>query len=146
MNIFKRIASIFTAQRPAGTGDDRYLTIYLYSNRCREALYARIDRMNELSLAEQQEATGEDGDAPDMPSGAAFYVRKVVHTSGESRCFGQVEAEIWLDSRKQVLAHNVIGGRWLEEEEYDRLIDEEIARRETEEEAEELVEEQEEIN
>lgn len=135
MNIFQRIASIFTAQRPPGTGDDRYLTIYLYSNRCREALYGRIDRMNELSIAEQSD----DEDSSEMPAGAAWYVRKVIHTSGESRCFGQVEAEVWLDSRKQVLAYNVVGGRWLEEDEYNRLIDEEIARREAEEQAEELV-------
>jgi hypothetical protein len=142
MNIFQRIASIFTAQRPPGTGDDRYLTVYLYSNRCREALYARIDRMNELSIAEQQDASGEEGDAPDMPAGAAYFVRKVVHTSGETRCFSQVEVELWLDSRKQVLAHTVVGGRWLEEEEYNRLIDEEIARREAEEQAEDLVDDQ----
>lgn len=118
MNLFQRIASIFTAQRPPGTGSDRYKTIYLYSNRCREALYARVDTMNELSI-------GEEGEPP-------WYVRKVVHTSGENRCFSQVEVELWLDGRKQIVRHEVTGGRWLEEAEYDALIDEAIARAEQE--------------
>jgi hypothetical protein len=142
MNLFQRIVSIFSAQRPPGTGDDRYLTIYLFSNRCREALYGRIDRMNELSVAEPSDGEGES--ASEMPAGAVWYVRKVIHTTGENRCFAQVEAEVWLDSRKQVLAHNVIGGRWLEEDEYNQLIDEELARRQAEEQAEELVEDQDE--
>lgn len=145
MNLFQRLASIFTAQRPPGTGDDRYLTIYLYSNRCREALYARIDRMNELSIAEQAEMDGDDA-VSIMPDGAAFFVRKVVHTSGENRCFGQVEVELWLDSRKQVLSHTVKGGRWLDEDEYNRLIDEEIARRESAAQIDELDEEEQQVS
>jgi hypothetical protein len=45
-------------------------------------------------------------------------VRKVLHTSGASRCFGQVEVQVWLDGKKQITRHEVQGGRWLTAEEY----------------------------
>ncbi len=137
INSFK---SIFGAQRPPGTGDDRYLTVFLYSNRCREALHARIDRMNELSIAEPSDDVDADPESVTPPN-AAWYVRKVVHTSGERRCFGEVEVELWLDNRKQVIQHVVKGGRWLEEDEYNALIDEEIERLAAEDAAESLTDE-----
>jgi hypothetical protein len=49
---------------------------------------------------------------------AGYYVRKVLHTSGASRCFGQVEVQVWLDGKKQITRHEVQGGRWLTAEEY----------------------------
>ena len=46
-------------------------------------------------------------------------MRKVLHTSGKDRCFGEVEFEIWLDSKKQLVRHEVHGGRWLTVDEYE---------------------------
>lgn len=104
MSIFKRIANLFRGGRPA----NRMQPIYAYSNRCREAVVGSVDLFNELSLLAEEEGASEH----------AYYVRKVLHTSGENRCFDQVEVEIWFDKNKQIAAQEVTGGRWLTEEEY----------------------------
>jgi hypothetical protein len=48
----------------------------------------------------------------------AFYTRKVLHTTGEHRCFSQVEINLYFNQDKQVVHHEVEGGRWLTNEEY----------------------------
>ena len=85
-------------------GNDRYLQIYALSHRCREAVTGQVDLMNEVSL--------------DDESKGGYYVRKVLHTSGRSRCFAEVEVELWLDSGKKVVRQEVHGGRWLTADEY----------------------------
>lgn len=82
----------------------RFIPVYVLSYRCNEPIASRLDTMSELSV--------DDGEH-------AYYVRKVLHTSGERRCFGQVEIEVWLDRNKRIVAHDVSGGRWLEPEEYE---------------------------
>ena len=87
-------------QRGAG---DRFIPVYVLSYRCNEPVASRLDTMSELSI--------DDGEH-------AFYVRKVLHTSGERRCFGEVEIQVWLDRNKKIVAHEVSGGRWLDADEY----------------------------
>jgi hypothetical protein len=104
MGIFRKMGALFSAgPRTAG----RYLPIYVYSQRCAEAIVGQIDLMNELSAADEGEG--------------AWFVRKVLHTSGQSRCFDQVEASIWLDAAKRITRHEVVNGMWLEPDEYERL-------------------------
>jgi hypothetical protein len=86
------------------TGSNRYLPVYVLSTRCREPIAGQIDMMNETSLDE--EAKG------------GYYTRKVLHTSGKHRCFGEVEVEVWLDANKRVVRNEVKGGRWLTADEY----------------------------
>lgn len=88
----------------APTGSSRYMPLYALSHRCREAVTGQIDLMNEVSL--------------DDESQGGYYVRKVLHTSGKSRCFADVEIEVWLDSKKRLVRQEVHGGRWLTAEEY----------------------------
>ncbi|HAJ37998.1 MAG TPA: hypothetical protein DCL15_20190 [Chloroflexi bacterium] len=107
MGFFSRIMAAFTGKAPGG--NDRYLPIYVLDHRCREPISGQIDLLNELSLAEEE--------------GGGYYVRKVLHTSGASRCFGQVEVQLWLDSKKQIKQHEVHGGRWLTVEEYDAEVE-----------------------
>lgn len=102
MGFFSKIMAAFTGKAPRGS--ERYLSIYVLDHRCREPIVGQIDLLNELSLAEEE--------------GAGYYVRKVLHTSGASRCFGQVEVQVWLDGKKQIARHEVQGGRWLTAEEY----------------------------
>lgn len=83
--------------------DDRMLPIYVMSHRCREPIEGKVDLFNELSNADE---------------GGGYYVRKVLHTSGEKRCFDQVEVEIWFNGKKGIADHTVSGGRWLTAEEY----------------------------
>jgi hypothetical protein len=102
MGFFAKIMAAFTGKAPSGS--DRYLPLYVIDHRCREPISGQVDLLNELSLAEEE--------------GGGYYVRKVLHTSGASRCFGQVEVQVWLDGKKQITRHEVQGGRWLTAEEY----------------------------
>lgn len=102
MGFFARLAALFTGKAPSGS--ERHLPIYVLAHRCREPIASQVDLLNELSLADKE--------------GGGYYVRKVLHTSGEQRCFGQVEVQLWLDSQKQVTQHEVQGGRWLSADEY----------------------------
>jgi hypothetical protein len=120
MGFFDRIRSFFSGQ-PV---QERYLHVYIYSRRCRDAVAGRIDLMNELSGADVDNASGTlDGaeEAAGAPAGAVWFVRKVFTTSGRDRCFDNVELRLWLDGNKQVLRHEVDGGMWLERDEYERL-------------------------
>ena len=102
MNFFKRLASLFGG-RPS-TANNRYLTIYLLSRRCREPIEGQIDLLNELSLADESEYS--------------HYAHKTFSTSGRKRCFDQVEVEIWFNQSKQVAHYEVKGGKWLEADVY----------------------------
>ena len=104
MSILKWFTSLFSGGR-SGAGSTRMLPIYVLSRRCNEPIAGQIDLLNELSQTEDE--------------GAGFYTRKVLHTSGERRCFDQVEVEIWFDGNKRVSHHDVVGGRWLSQEEYE---------------------------
>ncbi|MEM7126682.1 MAG: hypothetical protein AAF702_10175 [Chloroflexota bacterium] len=108
MSIFKRILNFFSGS--GSSSNDRLLTVYAMAHRSRSLVSGTVDLYNELSLAD-----GEDSDG--------FYVRKVLHTTGENRVFDQVEIELWFDPRKKLDHYEVIGGRWLEPEEYTQEVE-----------------------
>jgi hypothetical protein len=103
MNLLRRLASLFSGGG-APRADKRYLTIYVLSRRCNEPVSGQVDLLNELSRTEEGEY--------------AFFTRKVLHTTGEHRCFSQVEIQLYFNQNKQVVHHEVEGGRWLTSEEY----------------------------
>ena len=111
MSFLTRFFNTLKGQAP--TGSDRYLPIYVYSNRCREPIVGQLDLMNEISLADE----------------GGYYGRKVLHTSGKQRCFAQVEVELWLDAKKRITHYEVQGGRWLTAEEYAQALEEQNADR-----------------
>lgn len=104
MNFLKRLASLFSGGG-AASSDKRYLTIYVLSRRCNEPVSGQVDLLNELSGTDEGEY--------------AYYTRKVLHTTGERRCFSQVEVNLYFNRDKQLVHHEVEGGRWLTSEEYD---------------------------
>jgi len=106
MNFLKRIFSIFSG---GSSGSDRNMPIYALNFRCNEPVEGAVDRFNELSQIE-------DGDY-------AYYVRKVLHTTGENRCFGETEVQLWFDRNKTLQHYEVQGGRWLDAEEYAREVE-----------------------
>ncbi|RIK53168.1 MAG: hypothetical protein DCC57_08725, partial [Chloroflexi bacterium] len=85
MNFLKRLANLFGG-RPGG-GSGRLLTIYVLSRRCNEPIMGTVDLFNEVSQSED--------------SAYSYYTRKVLHTSGERRCFDQVEVELWFNQNKE---------------------------------------------
>ncbi|MEZ4708837.1 MAG: hypothetical protein R3A44_16635 [Caldilineaceae bacterium] len=101
MNIFKRIVSIFSG---GASSDNRLLHIYALNTRCKEPVTGTVDLYNELSHTDE-------GEYP-------LYVRKVLHTTGAKRCFGQTEVELWFDTNKQLKHYDVQGGRWLDADAY----------------------------
>jgi hypothetical protein len=103
MKLIKRLASLFSGGG-AQSADKRYLTIYVHSRRCNEPISGQVDLLNELSRDEE--------------SGYAYYTRKVLHTSGDRRCFSEVEVQLYFNQNKQVVQHEVEGGHWLTSEEY----------------------------
>ena len=104
MNFFRQLARLFSG----GGGGNRYLTVYVMSRRCQEPISGQIDLFNEVSAAEE-------GDY-------AFYTRKVLHTTGERRCFDQVEVNLYFDQNKKLAHYEVAGGSWLTEAEYEAAL------------------------
>lgn len=100
MSFFQRIINLFSGRADSG----RMLPIYVLNHRCREPIEGTIDKHNELSVVEEGEYN--------------YYVRKVLHTSGRDRCFGEVEVQLWFDGNRQLKQHEVVGGRWLDADEY----------------------------
>lgn len=102
MSFFQKIANLFSG-KPSSQG--RNLTVYVLSRRCKEPIAGEVDLYNELSQNEEEGSSG-------------YFTRKVLHTSGERRCFDQVEVTLWFDVNKKLVEHEVTGGTWLEAEEY----------------------------
>lgn len=102
MGFFKRLANLFGG-KPGGSSG-RTLNIYVLSRRCNEPIAGQIDLFNELSQSEDSAYT--------------YFTRKVLHTTGERRCFGEVEVQLWLNQNKEVAHHEVMDGRWLTADEY----------------------------
>jgi hypothetical protein len=84
--------------------------VYVQCRRCGEPLKGRIDLRNEVSLAD---------------SGEGWIVRKGLVGSGARRCFQTVEVTLTFDSQKQqVVEHEINGGTFLTEDEYEGLLKE----------------------
>ncbi len=102
MGVLDTIKNFF--QSGSSNASRRYLTVYLLNFRCNEPISAQIDLYNDLSPDE----TGRQN--------VAFYVRKILSTSGTRRCYDTNEVQIWLDSRRRVVEYEVAGGKWLDAE------------------------------
>lgn len=101
MGLWNRIASLFGGRSTTGS---RYRMVYALNYRCKEPVSGQVDLFNELSRAEE---------------GSGFQVRKVLHTSGAQRCFSEVEIWLHFDKNKNVIEHEVTGGKWLDADEFE---------------------------
>lgn len=106
MDFWNRLRRLFAPGRAA---TNRYLDVYILNFRCNEPLATQIDLYNDPSPA-------------DEGAEAAFFVRKLLSTSGLQRCFATNEIQIWLDRNRRVVNYEVEGGRWLDPEEYAKEI------------------------
>ncbi|HMN26701.1 MAG TPA: hypothetical protein PKE45_01005 [Caldilineaceae bacterium] len=104
MNFFKSLTNLF---RGGSSTNNRMLTVYVLSRRCNEPIAGQVDLLNELSQT-------------DEGSEHTYYARKVFSTSGQKRCFDQVEVELYFDQNKKVAEYQITGGRWLEPADYEQ--------------------------
>lgn len=104
MSILKRLAGLFSG---GGSREDSRYTHreYVRCSRCGETLVARVDVRNELT------PTYDEGEG-------AYYVRKGLIGSGETRCFQEVEVEMYFDAQRTLVSRYVTGGEFISEEEY----------------------------
>lgn len=103
MQLLKGLKSLFGGGSGAPKqGSRQTFPIFVQDLRCQEPLRGEVNLLSELSAGE----------------GGELFCRKVLHTSGRKRCFGQVEVQIWFDSKRNFLRQEVNGGKWLSAEEY----------------------------
>ena len=102
MSFLDSLKKLFFGGSGKARSNRQAFTLYVMDHRCREPMRGEVNLLSELSI-------GESGE---------FFCRKVLHTSGQKRCFGQVEVQIWFDSKKSFLRQEVSGGTWLSTEEY----------------------------
>jgi hypothetical protein len=108
MSFFKRLLDLFAGGK--GGGGENLFPVYVLSHRCQEPIHAQIDLRNSLSQSDDEDRL--------------YFTRKVLQGSGAKRCFTSVEVSLWFDGNRNLVRHEVTGGRWLSPEEYD----EELAR------------------
>jgi hypothetical protein len=101
MGLFKKIASLF------GGGDDGNVHWeYVRCSRCGEKIAVRVDLRNELT--------------PQWDEGeGAYYTRKGVVGSGESRCFQMIELDLYFSAERRPLSRYITGGEFITRDEYE---------------------------
>ena len=102
MSVFKRFTRLFTPQ-PAQ--EEWVYWIYVKCNRCGEKTRARVNLSNDLSI----EYGASDADT-------TYFCRKTL--IGEKSCYQPIEVELTFDSRHKVVDRKIVGGQFIEEEEY----------------------------
>lgn len=106
MSFLKRVTSFLFDSGGGGEGDRNAHWEYIRCSHCGEKVPIRVNLRNELT---SQEEGGE----------AAYYVRKGVIGSGETRCFRTVEVELFFDSNRRLVSRYVSGGEFITKEEFD---------------------------
>jgi hypothetical protein len=92
----------------AGGGEPEVQWVYVQCQRCQEPLRARVNINNELSEGEDE---------------GTWVVRKGIVGSGDRRCFQTVEVTLTFDRSKQnVIDREIVGGQFITEEDYERLL------------------------
>ena len=104
MSLLDSLKKLFGGGSGASKQGSRHtFPVYVQDRRCGEPVQGEVNLLSELSK-------GDDD--------SEFYVRKVLHTAGKKRCFGHVEVELWFDTKRNFLRHQITGGKWLTADEY----------------------------
>jgi len=99
MSFLKRLSSLFS---PGERVNDPYgVHFYVKCSKCGTIVHVRADRRNDLSREE---------DGP-----GSFLWRKEIM---DDRCFQLMRAEVWFDSRYNVVSQEVTGGQFVSREDY----------------------------
>ena len=98
MSFFKKLSELFST--PGGADASAYW-LAVKCNRCGEAIRARINLNNDLSLDYDQDGR------------ATYFCRKML--IGEGRCFQRVEVELTFDKDKRLVDREISGGQFVDE-------------------------------
>ncbi|MGD2163163.1 MAG: hypothetical protein PVI81_05275 [Anaerolineales bacterium] len=98
--------TLFTSPTPHSGA----LPIYVRCNRCGEGLKVDINLQNDLSV-EYGASSSKD----------RYHVHKTI--IGSNLCFQRIQMDLQFNSRKQIIAEEINGGRRIDKQEYERLID-----------------------
>lgn len=102
MSLLKKIGSLFAG----GEGEADVHREYVRCSRCGEKISVRVDLGHELT---PQYGEGE----------GAYFVRKGVIGSGETRCFQTIEVRLYFDADKRLLSRQIAGGEFITWEEFE---------------------------
>lgn len=101
MSFLKKVASFFGGGEE--NGDVHWE--YVRCSRCGEKIRVRVDLRSELT--------------PEFESSeGAYYVRKGVSGTGETRCFQMMEVELHFDAQRRAVSRHVSGGEFITRDEF----------------------------
>ena len=100
MGFMKKLADLF-----GGKSEGNIHREYVRCARCKEKLTVRVNLNGELT---PQYGEGE----------GAYYVRKGVLGSGETRCFQMIEMESYFDYDKRLVSRYITGGEFITDDEF----------------------------
>jgi hypothetical protein len=103
MSFLKKIASIITGGEGTETRDVHWE--YVRCSRCKERIPVRVDLRNELTPQYESDE-------------GAYYVRKGIVGSGETRCFRTIEVELFFNQNRQVVSRYIAGGEFITKDEF----------------------------
>ncbi len=102
MDLFKRIAGLFSAPAPTSTRGNFYL-VSVKCARCGEVVEGRINLNNDLSHEDAQDGEG---------AASTLAVRKVL--VGKERCFQPIEVVLRFNAGRRLLEKKVTGGTFVD--------------------------------
>jgi hypothetical protein len=100
MDFMKKLAELL-----GGKGEGNIRREYVRCARCGEKLAVRVNLNGELT-PQYEEGEG------------AYYVRKGVSGSGETRCFQMIEVELYFDYDKRLVSRYITGGEFITKDEF----------------------------
>ena len=101
MGFLKKLSQLL-----AGSEEPNIHREYVRCSRCGEKIAVRVNLGNELT--------------PQLDEGeGAYYVRKGVIGSGETRCFQTTEVELYFDPNRQLVSRYITGGEFITREEFE---------------------------
>lgn len=101
MGLIEKITKFFTS---ASSADEAGYWVYVSCNRCGEALCARVNLFNDLSVDYQG---GKD---------QTYHCRKTL--VGRQECFQRIEIELSFDRNRKLIERDISGGTFIEEDVY----------------------------
>ncbi|MBN1428084.1 MAG: hypothetical protein JXB07_06840 [Anaerolineae bacterium] len=99
MGFLNKLVRLFTSPAPR-----KFYPITVKCNRCGEIIEGQINTGNDLSIDDDDDA-----------SGVGYYCRKVL--TGSRRCFQQIEVELRFNSNRKLLDRQIVGGSFVDEQE-----------------------------